>query len=284
MEERKAESFSGERALFGAHDLALTDCIFENGESPLKHSRNVSLSGAMFKWKYPLWYSKDVAVRDSTFFEMGRAGIWYTENVTVEDTAYLAPKGFRRCDGVVLKNVDFANAAETLWQCRNVRIDHVFAKGDYFAMNSENIEVSSLTLDGNYSFDGCRNVTVRSSRLLSKDAFWNCEDVLVENCYISGEYLGWNSKRVRFVNCTIESLQGLCFIEDLVMENCTLLETTLAFEYSTVTAEITGHIDSVKNPSGGVISAASIGEIILEADKVDPAATKILCRGKEKAI
>ena len=40
------------------------------------------------------------------------------------------------------------------------------------------------------------------------------------------------------VNCTIESLQGMCYIENLKMVNCKLINTTLAFEYSTVDAQI----------------------------------------------
>lgn len=40
------------------------------------------------------------------------------------------------------------------------------------------------------------------------------------------------------------------------MKNCRLLNTTLAFEYSTVEAEIVGKIDSVLNPSKGTIIAA----------------------------
>ncbi len=80
------------------------------------------------------------------------------------------------------------------------------------------------------------------------------------------------------INCTIESLQGMCYIDHLVMKNCKLLNTTLAFEYSTVDAEITGKIDSVMNPSSGVIRADSINELIVEKDKVDPLKTKIIYR------
>ena len=38
-----------------------------------------------------------------------------------------------------------------------------------------------------------------------------------------------------------------------------LLNTTLAFEYSTVDAEIHGKIDSVMNPASGIIRADEIG-------------------------
>jgi hypothetical protein len=146
-------------------------------------------------------------------------------------------------------------------------------------MNSSNIKVDDFTLYGNYSFDGAKNVEIRNSRLLSKDSFWNAENVTVYDSFISGEYLGWNSKNLTFVNCTIESLQGMCYIENLVMKNCKLLNTTLAFEYSSVEAEITGKIDSVLNPSSGTITADEIGELILEKDKIDPEKTRIVCRG-----
>jgi hypothetical protein len=69
----------------------------------------------------------------------------------------------------------------------------------------------------------------------------------------------------------------MCYIDNLVMKNCKLLNTTLAFEYSTVDAEITNKIDSVLNPSEGVIRAEEIGKLIIEKDKVDPAKTRIVC-------
>ena len=135
-----------------------------------------------------------------------------------------------------------------------------------------------MPLYGNSSFDGARNVTILNSRLLSKDAFWNSENVTVYDSFISGEYLGWNAKNLTLVNCTVESLQGMCYIENLVMKNCKLLNTTLAFEYSTVDAEIDSHIESVMNPTGGTIRAESIGELILERDKIDPQKTTIVCK------
>lgn len=100
--------------------------------------------------------------------------------------------------------------------------------------------------------------------------------------YISGEYFGWNSKNVTLINCTIESLQGMCYIENLVMKNCKLVGTTYAFEYSTVDVEVTGRVDSILNPKSGVIRAEEIGNLILEPDKIDPQATQILCEKIEK--
>ena len=238
----------------------------------------------MFKWKYPFWYAKNITARNCTWFEMARAGVWYTDHITVEDAVIEAPKNFRRCRGVNLKNVNLPNAAETLWNCEDVELDHVTAKGDYFAMNSRNMVLRNFQLVGNYSFDGVKNMEIHNARMLSKDAFWNTENVTVYDSFISGEYLGWNAKNLTLINCTIESLQGMCYIDNLVMKNCKLLNTTLAFEYSTVDAEITGKIDSVMNPSGGVIRADSIDELIIEKDKVDPEKTRIICRRELKEV
>ena len=232
----------------------------------------------MFKWKYPLWYAENVTVEDSTWFEMGRAGVWYTNNISVKNCAIEAPKNFRRCNGVTLENVSFPNAAETLWNCDNVTAENITAKGDYFAMNSKNMTIDGLTLYGNYSFDGVENVVVKNSKLLSKDAFWNSKNVTVYDSFISGEYLGWNAENLTLVNCTIESLQGLCYIDKLVMKDCKLLNTTLAFEYSTdINVTVKGDIASVFNPSSGRIEADRIEELIIEKDRVDPTRTTIVC-------
>lgn len=276
--EIRQEICKGERSLFGSRKLKIYDSIFEEGESPLKESSDIELYGSMFKWKYPLWYTKNIKAEKCTWFEMARAGVWYTDNVSVEDSLIEAPKNFRRCRGLSIKNVSFSNAAETLWSCKDVTLENVTAKGDYFAMNCENMDITNLSLYGNYSFDGVRNATVRNSHLLSKDAFWNTENVTVYDSFISGEYLGWNAKNLTLINCTVESLQGMCYIENLIMQNCKLLNTTLAFEYSTVDADIHSAIDSVLNPSGGTIKADSIKELIIEKDKIDPSKTTIICR------
>lgn len=273
--------YQGERPLFQAMGIKIFDTIFDVGESPLKESSDIEVVGSMFKWKYPFWYSKHITMRDCTLFDMARAGIWYSDDIKVSHTTVEAPKNFRRCNGLYLEQVNFANAEETLWHCQDVSMKDVYAKGDYFAMNSRDMKIDGLELLGNYSFDGVSNVEIRNSRLISKDAFWNSADVTVYDSFISGEYLGWNARNLTFINCTIESLQGLCYIDNLVMRNCKLLHTTLAFEYSSVDAEITGKIESVMNPLQGRIVADSIDKLILEKDKIEPEKTVIICRSEE---
>ena len=274
----RGKRLTGERALFMSGGLKIYDTIFDDGESPLKESHDIELHGSMFKWKYPLWYCRNINVYDCYWFEMARAGVWYTDDILIDKAVIEAPKNFRRCRGLDIRNADMVNAQETLWSCENVDLQSVSAKGDYFAMNSGKLSVSDFRLVGNYPFDGGYDIQVTGSRLISKDAFWNCCNVTVKDTFISGEYLGWNSEDLTFENCTIESLQGMCYISNLKMKNCRLLNTTLAFEFSSMDADIDSSVDSVFNPSSGSITCDSIGELIIEKDKVDPSKTKIVCR------
>ncbi len=275
MQEFNQQLFTGERALFGTHGAKISYCTFADGESPLKESSDLEIDTCLFRWKYPLWYTKNVTVKNSTLFEMARAGIWYVDNISVSDTVIEAPKNFRRVRGLKLSHVDMPYAAETMWSCSDIEMDHVTARGDYFAMNSRDIRAEDFTLVGNYSFDGGSDIEIHNSRLISKDAFWNAENVTLYDSFISGEYLGWNSKNITLVNCTIESLQGMCYIDNLVMKNCRLVNTTLAFEYSQADVEIVGKVDSVFNPGGGVIRADRIGELIMDGRRVKIDQTKI---------
>ena len=271
---------TGERALFAAENITVRDSVFEDGESPLKESSNIRVEGCIFRWKYPMWYSKQVTVEGSTLLDTARSGIWYTRGISLTDCTVDAPKTFRRSSEITLTRVDLNRAQETMWSCSDISMTDVNAVGDYFCMNSSDIVADNLTVSGNYAFDGCRNLTVKNSRLISKDAFWNCENVRVENSLIIGEYLGWNSKNVTLVNCTLESNQGLCYMEGVTLFNCKLINTDLAFEYSMVDAEVRSHIISVKNPLSGRIVADSIGQIIHEPGRVDTAKTEIKVRDK----
>lgn len=272
----RAKRFTGERALFMSKNLNLRECIFADGESSLKESKNIFLDRTYFQWKYPLWYCEKIDCIDCAFFTMARAGIWYSNGIYLKNCLYEAPKGFRRSSDIKLENVDFKEASEMLWNCQNIFMRDIFASGDYFCMNSQNIKIRNLNLAGNYGFDGCSELEIHNSKILSKDAFWNCKNVKVFDSYICGEYLAWNSENVYFENCVMESLQGFCYAKNLVLKNCRLLNTDLAFEYSNVDAKIIGEINSIKNPESGIIKADYINNLVLERDKVDLSKTKII--------
>ncbi len=276
MKRINQQHFEGERSLFQVQDIEIENSVFENGESPLKESSNITLKNSVFRWKYPLWYSKNIVMNQTTLVETARSGIWYSRHLEINDSMIEAPKTFRRSKHIILNKVNMPNALESFWNCQDIFLNQVSVKGDYFGFNSQDIVARHLNLSGNYSFDGCQNIEIHDSILVSKDAFWNCKNVTVYNSTIIGEYLGWNSENVTFINCTIESLQGLCYMKNLKMENCKLINTTLAFEYSSVDATIDSHIESITNPLSGRIEAISIGEIILDESKIDPSQTEIV--------
>ena len=83
MKEYKDSTFTGERALFATRDANIYHCVFEDGESPLKESHNLEIHDSEFRWKYPLWYCKDIKCFNIKIFETGRSGIWYTKNIEI---------------------------------------------------------------------------------------------------------------------------------------------------------------------------------------------------------
>ena len=62
MKEYRQQFFKGERALFAEDGAKIYDSIFDDGESPLKESKNIEVYNSQFKWKYPMWYSENIEV------------------------------------------------------------------------------------------------------------------------------------------------------------------------------------------------------------------------------
>lgn len=276
------QTFTGERALFQAHDLHITNSTFVDGESPLKHGANLAIDHTIFKYKYPLWYTNNAQLDDTTWQPDAHAGIWYTTNLTMNNSMVRATKTFRHASYLKMNDVTFSNAGETLWWCDHVELNNVTATGDYFGMNNDHVVANNLKITGNYAFDGSKNVEVHNSTFITHDAFWNCDNVTVYDSTIIGEYLAWNTKNITFVNCWLESDQGLCYVEHLTLKNCSLLNTDLSFEYcSDIDADINTTIDSVKNPISGRISAPKIGQVIFDDPQIDASRTTITTTEEE---
>lgn len=279
----KNSEFGGERPLYCERDLRIEDTVIHAGESALKETADIEAVRCRFEGKYPFWCCDGFTVKECLFTEGARAALWYSRNLLMEDTLVEAPKMFREMSELTLRRVRIPNALETLWSCRGVTLEDVeIQKGDYLFMHSSDIDIRGLKLQGNYSFQYCKNVVIRNSYLETKDAFWETENVTVYDSVIIGEYLGWYSKGLKLVNCRIGGTQPLCYADNLVMENCVLdPDADLAFEYSSVNAEIRGAVTSVKNPRTGRISADSIGEIILDANIKAPGDCEIVCRSQK---
>ena len=112
---------------------------------------------------------------------------------------------------------------------------------------------------------------------------WNTENVYIENSTIIGEYFGRNSKNITLKNCIIDSNQGFCYIENLRLIDCKLENTDLAFEYSSIEADIIGDVVSIKNPLFGYINCDSVKEIIIDENCKKPCRTQIFQRKLEKS-
>lgn len=272
--------YTGERALYDLHDAYLENVHFNDGESPLKECSNLKLEGCTFSYKYPLWYGKHFRLNNCKFEVLSRSGIWYTDDIEIKNAEIICPKLFRRATKISLENVNFEDAQETFWHCKNINLKNVDVKqGDYMFFGCENIEIENFKTNGNYAFDGAKHIRVKNSFINSRDSFWNTEDVVVENSTIIGEYLGWNSKNLTFINCYIESNQGLCYIDGLTLINCRFKKTDLCFERcSKINAEIHSFVDSIKNPYDGRIVVDSVGEVILDESVVDKSKTEIIIK------
>lgn len=266
------KSFEGERPLFGAHDLKLDHVTILPGESALKETANIEAVNCEFNGKYPFWHTHGFVVRDCLFREGARAALWYSENLSMADTLILAPKMFREMNGIELKRVRIPHAGETLWYCHNINIEDFKAdEADYIFLGCSDIKLKNVTINGNYSFQKTKNIEISHCVLNCKDAFWESENVTVRDSVCNGEYLGWHSKGLKLINCHISGTQPLCYAEDLVLENCTFdKDADLAFEYSSVQAEIKGHVTSIKNPLTGRIKVDSCGEIIIDKNLKAP--------------
>ena len=274
------KEFGGERPLFASHDLKLVNVTIHAGESALKECSDIEAVDCRFEGKYPFWHVDRFIVRNCLFTPGARAALWYSRGLQMYDTLVEAPKMFREMEGLRLVNVKLPDAQETLWHCSDISLRNVeVANADYIFMHCSDIDIDGYHQDGNYSFQYCKNVVIRNAVINSKDAFWNTENVTVINSEINGEYLGWHSRNLHLINCRISGTQPLCYCNNLVMENCTLAEDCdLAFEESTLNADVNSVITSVKNPTSGIITAKGYGEIILDENIKQPADCRIITK------
>ena len=280
MQKIIGKEFGGERPLYCTRDLYLENVRIHAGESALKETANIEAYHCIFEGKYPFWICDGFRIRDCLFTGSARAALWYSRNGLMEDTYVDAPKMFREMDGMTLRRVQIPSAQETFWSCRNVDIEDVTADhADYIFMHCAQVKVRNLHLNGNYSFQWSRNVEIRDSILNTKDAFWETDHVTVYDSVINGEFLGWHSRNLKLVRCHITGSQPLCYIEGLVLEDCTFGDdAVLAFEYSSVKATARGGIPSVKNPRTGRIVADHYGEIIIDGNLKAPGDCEIVTR------
>ena len=269
MENRKLiadQRFGEERALYAINNAQIVNCAFaghEDGESALKEARNLEINNCDFLLRYPLWHADDVHITDSRMTETCRAAMWYNNRMSIESCSMGGIKALRECRNVSIKN-STAVSMEYGWFCKDISIDDFELTGEYPFMHTSGMEINNFRLKGKYSFQYVENVTIRNSVLDTKDAFWHSKNVTVYDSVIKGEYLAWYSENLKLVRCKIIGTQPLCYCKGLILEDCEMEGCDLSFENSEVQATVNGHIDSVKNPANGFVTADTIGEIIID--------------------
>ena len=266
MELSKDKKFGGVRPLFGSHDLRLENVTITDGESGIKQCQNMEAHDCKFYGKYPWWHVDKSYIENCYFAEGSRSAVWYSNDMVMKNSRIDGPKFFREMNNLQLENVEITDADETFWKVNGLKIKNVkLHGGTYPFMFSENIYVDGLESDSKYVFQYCKNVEIHHANILTKDSFWECENVVVYDSVLDGEYLAWHSKNVRLVNCHLAGEQLLCYTDNLILENCTIdAACDRMFEYSTVEADIRGHIENIKNPTSGHIIADSIGSITID--------------------
>lgn len=273
----KDMNLGGERPLFGICDTRLENITITDGESAIKQCRNLELEHCKFYGKYPLWHVDGCKVSDCYFAPESRSAIWYTNDLEMRRCTIDGPKFFREMRGVYLEDVLITDADETFWKVDGLKLHNVELRGGtYPFMFCNNIKVDGLKSDSKYVFQYCRNVEVHNAHITTKDSFWECENVTIFDSVLDGEYLAWHSKNVRLVRCHLSGEQLLCYADGLVLEECTFdAACDRVFEYSSVEADIIGHIENIKNPTTGHISADSIGSVTIDEFVRQPADCKI---------
>ncbi len=275
----KNQTFDEERALYNLTDAAVENCKFAgpaDGESVLKEARNIKVSDTEFSLRYPLWHVNGYELNNVKMDEHTRAAIWYSHNAKIENSVLHGIKALRECSNTVIENTDI-DSMEFGWKCSDITVKNSSIKSEYIFLDSKNIKIDNLKFTGKYSFQYVENLEITNSVLDTKDAFWHSKNITVKNSIVKGEYLAWFSEGLTLIDCKIIGTQPLCYCKDLKLVNCEMVDTDLSFEYSEVEATVNGHIDSVKNPKCGSITADSVGEIIFE-DAVMECTGKVIIR------
>lgn len=260
----KNQKFDQERALYNSHGIILENCAFDgdaDGESALKESREIQVRNTFCNLRYPFWHDHDLFIEDSEMTELCRAALWYSDQIRIKNTKMHGIKALRECSDVIIENSDILSP-EFGWSVNEIIMKDTHAESEYFMMRSQNLQFENVRFKGKYSFQYIENAIFENCIFDTKDAFWHGKDITVRNSIIKGEYLAWYSENLTLENCRISGTQPFCYCRNLKLVNCEMLDADLCFEKSSVDAEITTSILSIKNPTSGVICVPSVGEII----------------------
>ncbi|MBE6883183.1 MAG: DUF3737 family protein [Ruminococcaceae bacterium] len=259
------KNFDEERALYGSRGVYAVACRFDgpaDGESAFKESSGITAENCFFNLRYPFWHDMDVNIQNCEMTEFCRAALWYSERIMIADSRLHGIKALRECREIIIKGCNI-RSPEFGWFSCDINMEKSSAEGEYFMLRAQKLNFHDVTLNGKYSFQYITDSVFENCRFDTKDAFWHAKNVLVKNSVIKGEYLAWYCENVTFENCVIEGTQPLCYCKNLKLINCEMHGADFAFEKSTVEADITTPVISIKNPKEGKIVVPSVQEMIL---------------------
>ena len=279
------QTFDQERALYAVKNALVKNCRFDgpaDGESALKEASAISVEDCFMNLRYPFWHVTEAKIKGCELSENCRAALWYDKKIEIDSCKLDGIKALRECEDIILKNSQ-VSSPEFIWKCKNLVIENTaISDSEYPFFEVENAKITGLKMKGKYSFQYDRDIEISDSKLDTKDAFWHTKNVTVKNSVIKSEYLGWYSENLTLIDCHIIGTQPFCYCKNLVLKNCTMEGCDLAFERSSVHADVRGKIDSVKNILSGSVTADEIGEIIMEESIVDKSQSQIVIRGENK--
>lgn len=265
----ESQTFDEERALYGSHGLTLRNCRFDgpaDGESPLKECTDVVVDGALMSLRYPLWHGYGIELRHVEMTDRCRAALWYSSDVSIQGCALHGTKAVRECSSVHVTGCD-VDSPEFGWSTEGLLMRDTTVSSRYFLMRSRRMRLHDVRLTGRYSFQYVENAILEHCELDTKDAFWHARHVVVRDSLVKGDYLAWYSEDVTFDNCTIVGTQPLCYCRDLRLINCRMVDCDLSFERSVVRADLTGPIESIKDPmEGSLVTVPAVGEVIRDVE------------------
>ena len=263
------KTFDEERALYGCRGIAVKGCAFDgpaDGESALKESEDIQVSGCFFNLRYPFWHDDNLKIEGCEMTELCRAALWYSNDVEIADTKLHGIKALRECSRIRMQGCDVISP-EFGWSVHKLEMKNCDVQGEYFMMRSDGLDFTDVRLKGKYSFQYIQDSVFENCVFDTKDAFWHARNVTVRDSVVKGEYLAWYCENVTFENCKIIGTQPLCYCKGLRLVNCEMEEADLCFEKSDVEATVTTEVISIKNPRSGHIRVPAVGEIIRDDEE-----------------
>lgn len=265
------KTFDEERALYGAKDILVRNCLFDgpaDGESALKECRNICVQNSCFRLRYPFWHDDGAEITDSELTADCRAALWYSKNITLTNTKLYGIKALRECEKVKMQDCEVVSS-EFGWSVQDLKMQDCTVQSEYFMMRSARLHFENVKLRGKYSFQYICDSVFENCTFNTKDAFWHAKNVVVKNSIVKGEYLAWYCENVSFEKCKIIGTQPLCYCKNLKLIDCEMVDTDLCFERSEVEATLTTGVISIKNPISGHIYVPSVGEVIRDIENAN---------------